>query len=100
MSTIQDAIRSAERHAADVQSVLDTAGFQHLIRRIESHTAIVEAALDVVASVQASIERTGFFAEVCVQLKWPPPWHMPSRLIDQITKLRAKLDRNPELREE
>lgn len=26
--------------------------------------------------------------------------HLESRLIDQITKLRAKLDRNPELKEE
>ena len=85
MSTIQDVIRSAERHAAEMQCMLDTAGFQGPIRSMESHTAIVQGALDAVASAQAGIERTGRFAEICVQLKWPPPWHMPSRLIDRIT---------------
>jgi hypothetical protein len=62
MSTIQDVIRSVERHAAFAQTVLDT-----------------------VAAAQAGIERTRSFAEICIQLKWPPPWHMPARAIDRMT---------------
>ncbi len=108
MSTIHDAIRSAERYAADVQRMidasgvhdiaqtaarhvaevhrmLDVSGFQSLIRSVERHAEFVQSALDTVVAAQAGIERTRNFAEICIQLKWPPPWHMPARVIDRIT---------------
>jgi hypothetical protein len=85
MATIEDVVRSAERHEADVQRLLDDAGFQGLIRSVERHAAVAQAAVDALAAVQAGTERTRRFADICIELKWPPPWHMPSRVIDRIT---------------
>jgi hypothetical protein len=84
-SGVQDIARSAARHAAEVQRMLDASGLQGLIRSAERHAAVVQSALDTVAAAQAGIERTRSFAEICIQLKWPPPWHMPARVIDRIT---------------
>lgn len=100
MSTIYDAIRSAEdvhcvlgasgvldlvHSTARVQRMLEASGFHHLLRSAEQHAAIVQSALEIVTAAQAGIERTRGFAEICIQLKWPPPWHMPARVIDRIT---------------
>jgi hypothetical protein len=49
---------------------------------VERHAAFTHSAID---HVEAGIERTRRFAEICIQLKWPPPWHMPARVIDRIT---------------
>jgi len=123
MSTIHDVIRSAERHAAEMQRVIGASGVQDIIRRAtevqrifqnsgvqemfrravevqrmfegsalqdlignaERHAAFVQSAIDNVECAKSGIERTRRFAEICIQLKWPPPWHMPARVIDRIT---------------
>ncbi len=85
MSMVQNIIRDAERHAAECQRMFDSASFQGLIRNLERHTAIAQSVLDAIPGAQAGIERTRRFAKICIQLKWPPPWHMPSRLVDRIT---------------
>lgn len=79
---VQDIFRSLERQASEVQRILDASGLQDLIRIAEQHAAFIQS---TVAAVQAGVERTRNFAEVCIHLKWPPPWHMPSRVIDRIT---------------
>jgi len=78
----QGIARSAARHAAEVQRMVDGSGLRRLIRSAERHAALAQAAI---ADAQAGIERTRTFAEICIQLKWPPPWHMPARVIDRIT---------------
>jgi hypothetical protein len=75
MTTIHDSIRGVDRYAADLQRMLDPSGFQSLIRSAERQAAFV----------QSASERNRSFAETCIQLKWPPPWHMPVTVIDRIT---------------
>jgi hypothetical protein len=84
-SGIQDIVRSGAKHTAEIQRLLDASGLQYLVRSAERHAASVLSGLDAVAAAQAGIERTRSFAEICIQLKWPPPWHMPARIIDRIT---------------
>jgi hypothetical protein len=83
-SAFQDIARSAARHADEVQRMLKDFGLHGLVRSAERHAASVQSALNAVAGVQAGIARTRTFADICVQLKWPPPWHMPARVIDRI----------------
>ncbi len=45
----------------------------------------MQCAVADVEAAKTGIERTRNFAEICIQLKWPPPWHMPARVIDRIT---------------
>ena len=65
--------------------MLDASGFRDLIRSAERHAAIVQSAIDHIEAAKAGIERTRSFAVICIKIKWPPPWHMPARVITRIT---------------
>jgi hypothetical protein len=85
MPTFQRFVRDAERRGADLQRMLNNSGVPGLIRSMEQHAAIAQGANDFKAGIQASIERTRRFAEICFELKWPPPWHMPATVLDRVT---------------
>lgn len=71
--------------AVELQRTLEGLGLNDHIRGAERHSLIVQSGIESVEAAKAGIERTRDFAEICIQLNWPPPWHMPSRVIDRIT---------------
>ena len=65
------------------------ATIQGLLRSLEGPMKIVRDAIKTVAAAEAGLDKARRFADICVQLKWPPPWHIPARVIDRIVDAHA-----------
>jgi hypothetical protein len=81
MSTILSALESSRRLQSSVL-------FPSTLRLSLDVAAALEAAHrgeELEAGLAGFFARNGRFAELAVSIQWPPPWHMPVRLIDQVT---------------
>lgn len=77
--------RSVTKHVSEFQRMVNATHFSQLLRISEQQMLAGKPELKLVLGVQAAAERSRNFAEICIQLKWPPPWHLPTTVIDEIT---------------
>jgi hypothetical protein len=77
MATISDLLRTLSRYQDEIL----------YIQRCADDLMAVKRRADEIQPMQRVIaERNRRFAEACVKLQWPPPWHLPTTAIDRIVK--------------
>lgn len=85
MATIASIIRGIEQ-ARHSSIIFKNPGLSSATKTISSVLAHTEAVGRLNAQIQQFFERGRHFAELAAQLGWPPPWHMPVNLIDEIAQ--------------
>lgn len=86
MATLFELIRSFETRTTFAQQLGDYLSHQDLGRTAEQYTRHFKRILDTAAAAAKTIfESNQRFAQLCIEFKWPPPWHIPASLADQIT---------------
>lgn len=93
MATFEDVLQSAMRHAESVQSMFGDSG---VLDSIQESQRLVGQARENAEWVDQMMENARLSADTWAELRWPPPWHLPARVLDQIAAVYRKKKISPD----